>query len=54
MVETKMIECPDCEGVGGFETMIFLSVDGNQGWRLDRCERCNGTGEIEAEQEMEF
>lgn len=53
-MEPEMIECPDCEGVGGFETMTALSYEGNQGWRLDRCERCNGTGQVEAEKEMEF
>ena len=49
-----MVECPDCEGAGGFETMVALSYDGNQGWKREQCKRCEGTGLVEAEQEMEF
>jgi DnaJ-class molecular chaperone len=47
---TKKIECPNCEGAGGFETMIALSVDGNQAWASEQCPKCDGRGWIEVEE----
>jgi DnaJ-class molecular chaperone len=47
-METVMIECPDCGGEGTLETLIRLTQEGDQTWRTDRCERCGGSGKIEA------
>ena len=44
-----MIWCPDCRGEGNLETLISLSVDGDQRWRVERCYRCDGTGLVEEE-----
>jgi DnaJ-class molecular chaperone len=50
---TKIIDCPKCEGAGGFENMTGLSYSGNQSWRIMRCEHCDGRGKIEVDDEEE-
>jgi DnaJ-class molecular chaperone len=46
---TIKIDCPACEGAGGFETMTALSYSGNQAWASEQCAKCDGRGWIEVE-----
>ena len=55
--ETEMIECPDCNGEGtwyndtsGQCTVRMNDCCGGFGYDVP-CETCNGTGEIEKEEE---
>lgn len=44
--KTKMVNCPDCAGEGHFETLVWLSYDGDQRWKFTSCGRCDGKGTI--------
>jgi len=37
-------DCPACDGIGEWVTVISLYWNGNQVERLERCDRCQGTG----------
>lgn len=43
------IECPDCNGFG--ERLVRGPLNDPEGEALVRCERCHGSGEIDAEDE---
>ena len=47
MTKRITIECPDCGGEGKTETLIGLTYEGDQRWRVEMCETCGGSGEIE-------
>lgn len=43
----QTVDCPTCKGYGTTETLIGLSYDGDQTWRIELCERCFGEKTIE-------
>ena len=59
-IKLQMIQCPDCDGDGQFYedtsrscTVYRGDCCGGCGYYVD-CETCNGTGEIEKEEEDEI
>ena len=46
--ETEMVTCPNCNGSG-----VYQEYDENDRYHLYVCYKCEGTGEVDKQQESE-
>jgi len=54
--ESAMVDCADCHGDGTVETIIPMQQNFNRDvgfldHRIDECQTCRGTGQVEGEDE---